>query len=268
MFFQNLNDSEKGNLYKAFLWTVVLLAVFLGVQTLNSLKEFSYIGRGTAAANVIAVSGYGEVYAVPDIGSFSFSIVEDGKTVKDAQNLASQKVNSVIDAIKKMGVDEKDIKTTGYNSYPQYEYSQQSICTNGYCPPTKQILIGYEVSQNITVKIRKTDQAGDILTKVGSLNVANISSLDFVIDDPSKVQDEARDKAVQDAKEKAATLAKTLGVHLSRIVNYYEAGNPTPVMYGMEAKSMGGGDVMPTVPQIPTGENKVTSNVVLTYEIE
>ncbi len=268
MLFQNLSDSQKQNLYRAFLATVVLLAVFLGVKVLSSLKELEYIGRGTSAANVIAVSGSGEVYAVPDVGSFSFSVVEEGKTVKEAQDKASKKVNSVIDAIKKMGIEEKDIKTTGYNSYPKYEYSQAQICTNGYCPPSRQTLIGYEVNQNITVKVRKTDQAGDVLTKVGSLEVSNISGLDFVIDDMDKVQSEARDKAVQDAKEKAKVLSRTLGVKLKRIVNYYESGNQPPIYYGMEAKAMGGTDMMPTVPEIPTGENKVVSNVVITYEIE
>ncbi len=266
--YQSLNDVQKRRLFNSVFASFVLLATFLGAQTLNALKENSYIGRGTAT-NVINVTGTGEILAIPDTGQFSFSVVETGKTVAVAQDLASKKVNSVINAVKALGVNEKDIKTDSYNSYPKYEYSG-ALCIQtypNYCPPGKQILTGYEVDQTISIKIRKTADAGAVLTKVGSLGVSNISGLNFVIDDMNAVQSEARDKAVADAKDKANKLAKTLGIKLRKIVNFYESGNQ-PIYYGMEAKAMGSDVSAPTVPQIPTGENKITSNVTITYEVE
>lgn len=266
-----LSDVQKRRLFNGVLTVVVLLAVFLAVESLNALKEGAYIGRGVYPSNVISVSGTGEVLAVPDIASFSFSVVEEGKTVAVAQDAASKKINSIIDAVKGMGVDAKDIQTTGYNSYPKYEYSN-SICANGYCPPGKQTLIGYEVSQSITVKVRKADTAGDILTKVGTLGASNISGLDFVVDNLDTVKAQARDKAVADAKAKAQVLAKSLGVKLDKIVNFYENGDQ-PIMYAMggtayDSKVMNQA-VAPTVaPELPTGQNKVTSNVTITYEVE
>ena len=266
---QFLNDTQKKQLYTAVFAVVVILAVFLGIKSINALKEYSYIGRGSYAANVVTVTGKGEVMAIPDIASFSFSVVELGKTVGDAQDKASKKMNDAIDAIKALGVAEKDIQTTGYNSYPKYEYNQ-GICTDRMCPPSKQVLTGYEVSQTITVKVRKTADAGGILTKVGGLGVSNISGLNFVVDDIEAVQAEARDKAIADAKDKADKLEKSLGVKFVRIINFYEGGN-----YGVMGM---GGDMMSAkavsfesaqvAPQLPVGENKVTSQVSITYEIQ
>ena len=143
-----------------------------------------------------------------------------------------------------------------------------------YCPPGKQVLAGYEVNQTVTVKVRKTDTAGDVLTKVGDLGASNISGLDFIVDDIETIKAEAREKAVSDAKAKAKVLAKTLGVRLDTVVNFYENGDGGyPIMYreaAMDSKvMMEGAAVAPQAsPVLPTGENKVVSNVTITYEIK
>lgn len=269
--YQYLSEEQKKKLFNTVFIVLIVLGVFLGVKTINELKEGEYIGKGTYPANVISVSGTGEVLVVPDVASFSFSVVEEAKTVKDAQQKASVKMNSIINALKSMGIEEKDIKTTGYNSYPKYEYNQDACSRLGYCPPGKQVLIGYEVSQSITVKVRKTDTAGDALTKVGELGASNISGLDFIVDDMDKASAEAREKAVTDAKEKAKVLSKTLGVKMKRIVNFYESGNQPPIYYAMGGameKSMAMDAVANVSPQLPTGENKVVSTVTITYEVE
>src|SRR3989344_2117468 len=279
----NLNESQRKNLFNAVLATFIFLAVFLCIKAIVSLKEYSYVGRGVYPTNVITVSVTGEVLAIPDTASFSFSVVEESKTVQDAQSKASKKMNSIIEALKTMGVEEKDIKTTSYNSYPKYDYttypciqplpavqadSGEASSISYPCRPGKNVLTGYEVSQSITVKVRKTEDAGKVLTKVGDLGASNISGLDFVVDDADKVQAEARDKAITDAKEKAKVLSKSLGIKLKRIVNFYEQGNG-PIYYGKAMEAGMGGDVAVSVPpQIPTGENKITSNVSITYEVE
>ncbi|TSC69968.1 MAG: hypothetical protein CEO12_630 [Parcubacteria group bacterium Gr01-1014_46] len=268
--YQSLDEVQKRRFFNGVFAVIVLLAVFLGIQSLNSFKESSYIGKGAYAVNTITVSGKGEVFAIPDTGSFSFSVVEEGKSVKEAQDKASKKMNAILDAVKSMGVEEKDIKTIGYSSYPKYDYDQGRVCTTMYCPPGKQVLIGYEVSQNISIKVRNTDQAGDVLTKVGGLGASNISGLNFVVDDEEKVQAEARNKAIADAKAKAKVLADSLGVDLVAIVNFSESGNyPIPYYGGMVAeKVMGMGSDSAVPPQLPVGENEIVSNVSITYEIK
>ena len=270
-----MDSVQKNRLGKAILWAVILLAVFLGIKAIYSLKELSYLGKGVYPSNVVSVNGTGEVLAVPDVASFSFSVVEEGKTVKEAQEKATKKINSILDAVRSMGVEEKDIKTTGYNSYPKYEYNY-TTCSSGYCPPGKQVLTGYEVTQSITVKVRDTEKAGDVLTKVGELGAGNISGLDFVVDDMDKVRAEAREKAIADAKQKAKVLSKTLGVRLDKIVSFYENGDGGyPIMYreaAMDSKmvlGMGGANAVApqSSPSVPTGENKIVSNITITYEI-
>jgi uncharacterized protein YggE len=281
---QSLNPVQKRRLVNSITVAFALLSVYLVALGLNTFKENAYIGHGVYPVNTITVSGKGEIFAIPDTGSFSFSVVESGKTVGEAQDLATKKINSAIDAIKAMGVDEKDIKTIGYYSSPKYDYSS-GVCTPGqsggvavgapqnssmpiYCPPGKQILTGYEVNQTISVKVRKTADAGAILTKVGSLGVQNISGLDFVIEDMDSVNAQARDKAIQDAKNKAQVLAKSLGVKLGKIVSYNEDGGQ-PIYYAMGA-SMDSKAIAPqasTPPQVPVGQNDIISNVTLTYEV-
>lgn len=278
---QFFDDNQKRYLSNSVIAVFVLLAIFLGIKAINSLKEYSFIGKGAYASNVITVSGKGELNVVPDVASFSFSVAENAKSVSDAQDQSAKKMNSIMSAIKEMGVNEKDIKTTGYNIYPKYEYVRTNCSyektTNSVnigvaepmsqCYTGKDVLVGYVVSQTVDIKVRKTADAGKILTKVGSLGATNVSGLNFVVDDSDKVLAEARNKAIIDAKEKASELSKSLGIKLTKIVNFYESGN-NPVYYGMGAMDSKALSSSMSVPEISVGENKITSNVTITYEVQ
>lgn len=259
-------------LQKALLAAVSLLAVFLLVIIVQGLLGLRYIGTGINAANTITVSGTGDAYAVPDIGDFTFSVVSQKKTVADAQADATAKINAVTAYLKSAGVDEKDIKTTNYTIYPTYEYQGQVCAADGvsgiYCPPGKQVQTGYEVRQSTEVKVRDTSHAGDLLAGVGGKGATEVSGLSFTVEDPTAVQAQARGKAIAEAKAKADALAGQLGVTLVRVVSFNEntGGYPMPYAYGL-----GGGiaasDAKAVAPEISTGQNKVTSNVSITYEI-
>lgn len=277
--FEMVDAKCKKNFFKILMIGTILLSLFILVLIIKSIKEYSYIGSGVYPTNTITVSGTGEVFSIPDTGSFSFSVNEEGKTVKDAQEKASKKMNAILDSLKDMGIEDKDIKTTGYNSGPKYEW-RQGACTTPtdlsrsdyYCPPGKSVLVGYEVNQSISVKVRKTDEAGDVLTKVGELGATNISNLDFVVDDLDAVKAEARAKAITNAKEKAKTLSKSLDIKLVKIVSFNDSSDYPSVYYGvssaMEAKGMGSDMVATPAPRVPTGENKIVSNVSITYEVK
>jgi uncharacterized protein YggE len=268
--YQYLEEGQKRKLFGIVITVLILLAVYLGIQSLNSLKAGQYIGRGDYPANVISVNGTGETFATPNTASFSFSVVEEGKTAKDAQGKASKLINSVLAGIKSVGIEDKDIKTVSYNLYPKYDYTRPEACTAGYCPPGKQVLTGFELSQTVTVKVRDTEKAGEIVTKATESGAKNISGPDFVVDEIQKYQDQARDLAIKDAKEKADVLAKSLGVKLRRIVNFSENGGGNPVYFasGMAKAEAMSADVSAPVPQMPVGENKITSNITITYEVE
>lgn len=250
-----------------------LLVAFLAVSTISVLMGLRYIGTGVAAANTIAVSGHGEDLSVPDIAEFTFSVVTVKPTVKAAQDDVTAKANAITSYLASASIDAKDIQTSGYSIQPQYEY-QTAVCSAAtvsnsapvYCPPGKQALIGYEVRQTTTVKVRDTSKAGDLLAGVGGKGATELSGLSFTFDDPSAPQAAARDKAIADAKQKAAVLAKELGVSLVRVVSFTENSNtpqPYPVAYGLG----GGASTKAAAPEISVGQNKTTDDVTITYEI-
>jgi uncharacterized protein YggE len=253
-------------LRKALFVTVVVLAVFLAVEVIGSVMQWRYIGAGIAAANTITVSGHGEAVGVPDIATFNFSVVSDKATVADAQADATQKANATTAYLTSQGISPNDIQTSNYSIQPQYSYTS-SVCTNGFCPPSTQTLTGYEVSQTTTVKVRDTSKAGTLLAGVGSKGATQVSGLTFTFDDPSTVQDQARDKAIADAKDKADVLAKELGVSLIRVTAFNEntgGSSPMPMIYNM---ATAGSAKAAVAPDISVGQNNVTDDVSITYEI-
>jgi uncharacterized protein YggE len=251
---------------------LAMLALFLLISSLKALKEFRYVGSGVTASNTISVSGMGEVFAVPDRATFTVTVREEAKEVGDAQEAATKKSNEIIDYLKGAGVEEKDIKTVSYNVNPKYEYSQ-GVCTQYSCPPSKQTLVGFEVYQSLEVKVQDPKKAGDLLSGVGGKGASEVSGLSFTIEDEDQLKAEAREQAIAEAREKADELADQLGVNVVRVVGFYEdSGGYMPYAYGKGGVAMDmavrseAAQAAPA-PMLPAGENKIISNVQITYEI-
>lgn len=244
---------------------LIIGIVLLAVLTLGQLQGLRYIGAGIAPTNVISVSGYGEAFGAADLATFSYSVVSEKASVAAAQEEATAKANATTKYLTDAGVDKKDIQTTNYSINPVYDYVQ-STCANGYCPGRQQ-LRGYEVRQTTTVKVRDTAKAGELLAGVGSKGATEVSGLQFTFDDPYALQNDARSKAIADAKAKADELAKELGVRIVRVVSFNESGGPMPRPYALDAAYGKGGAVAQSAPEISVGQNQVTSNVTVTYEI-
>jgi uncharacterized protein YggE len=286
MFNQFLGEEGAKRVSKWTAISLMLLSAFLLMKVIADFKRLPSVGREVYPQSTIVVSGTGEAYAIPDIATFSFSVVETGTTVKQAQEKSDAKINKALAAVRDSGVADKDIKTTGYNVYPKYDYLNASCpqpaplnYSSGpsgvsssavvYCPPGKQVLNGYEVDQTITVKVRDTSKVGDLVTKIGAASVSNISGIEFTVDNREQFVTQARAAAITEAKAKAKVLAKQLGVHLGSILSYNENGN-YPIYYGVNGK--GGADMavssVAPAAQLPTGETKITSDVSITYEIK
>lgn len=260
-----MQTPELSVIYK-WVWIVlIILAVFLGVQTLGSLKD---LRNTNPAYNSITVSGEGEAFAVPDLASFSFTVSADANTVASAQEEMTQKADAVLKALRDMGIEEKDIKTVDYSVWPKYSYSQ-APCSQFLCPPSNQRLDGYTANQTVIVKVRDTEKAGTALALAGENGATNLSGISFTVDDPDQVTQEARALAISDALDKAEVLSDELGVRLVRVVSYSDSTDGGPIPYYREGFGMGG-DVSVTqakAPSLPTGENKVRIVVNVTYEI-
>lgn len=239
-----------------------MLVVFLAATTLGSLKNLRSIDP---AYNSITVSGMGEAFAVPDVATFSFFVTVDAADVATAQNQVTAKVDAVLAKLKALGIEDKDMKTTDYSVYPKYVYNQV-YCITAPCPP-QQKQDGYTASHTVTVKVRKTDNAGKALAIAGESGATSLSGLSFMVDDQDGVRAEARAEAIKNAKDKVKVLADELGVRLVRVVSFSDSNDGGPMPYYAEAAGRSTTAQDAKAPTLPIGENKVQINVSVTYEI-
>lgn len=233
---------------------LLALVVSYGVDIVTKIKTYHYTGRQYAT---ISVSGEGKIYAKADVVIVDLSVVSEGKRVIDVQNENTEKMNQVIEFLKDFGINEKDIKTMGYNLVPQYSYEEHRSPK----------ITGYSLTQTLEVKIRDLDKTGEILEGVVNYGANQIGSLYFKNDKDEELKEKARGMAIDDAQKKAKKLVSQLGVKLIRISGYNE-GVTSPYYradYEM-MKGIGGGGG--EAPQIQVGENEIIINVTITYDVD
>ncbi|MDP2855573.1 MAG: SIMPL domain-containing protein [bacterium] len=172
----------------------------------------------------ITVSGQGKIYVKPDVAIVNLGVKTTGATVADITKTNTNQMNAIIDAVKKLGVDEKDIQTTNYNLTPNYNYTEKQ----------GRIFEGYVLEQNIQVKIRDFTKIGDILSQATSKGANLAGDLQFTIDNPEQFRQQARAKAIAQAKANAKNLSKESGVSLGKLINVNEGYSP--VMYNSVSK--------------------------------
>lgn len=252
-----------------FLVTVVLIGAVLALGAYAYLT-FEQANDWNGGLTNITVSGKGEVTSKPDIAQFSFGVRGEGADAATAQEKSGTIINELNAYLKEQGVEEKDIKTENYNLNPKYRDEAKPCAYGSYCPPGKQIIDGYEVSQTITVKVRAIDKAGTLLAGVGDKGATDISGLNFTVDDDEKLKSTARDIAIVDAKAQAEKLAKALGVKLVRMTSYYEDGPISPFEGGYGGEMMNAPMMEKSFDSVdvPAGENKTISNVTLMFEVK
>ncbi len=242
----------------AALAVLTVLALFLLAKVVQEVRAFG----SPVMSNQITIEAEGKATAIPNIATVSFFVSEERGTVAEAQKLVTEKMNKALKAVNDLGVEEKDVQTTNYQIYAQYEYDP---CYPGsYCTNNSRIR-GYAVTQNVSVKVRDTAKVGDVLANLGEIGVSGLNGPSFAIDDLEALRAEARAKAVAAAKEKAQALAKDLGVSLGDVVSFWEQQNygyPMPYDYGggITAKAE-------SAPSVPAGENEITVRVSVSYQI-
>jgi len=215
------------------------------------------------------VAGEGKVVAVPDVAELTFGVLtEGGNNLAELQKENSEKINKVISFLKENNIEEKDIKTQSYNISPRYQYfscpAPLSVSAKP-CPPAE--IVGYSINQNILVKVRDLGKVGDVLTGVVKNGANSVSGPNFTIDDPTELQNKAREEAIGKAKQKAQAIAKAAGFRLGKLISISETSFPQPMPYLKSAAfEMGGGSEIS--PSIEPGSQEITANVSLTYEIK
>ncbi len=217
--------------------------------------------------HTITFRGSAEIKAVPDLATFSITIREEDKDSAVAQQKMVKKTNAALDLLDKKGVAKKDLQTENYSTNPKYEY-QAGSCQKGICQPSKQVLAGFEASQTISLKLRDLAKASQILTDLAALKISEVSGPNFSVENSEKLKSEVQALAIAKAKEQATATAKNLGVTLKKIVNFSEEGQgfQPRMMFAKSAMAFDAGARV--APQLEAGEDKISSSVFVTYEIE
>ena len=226
---------------------------------------FSVNSITTTKSDTFNVTGEGMVAAKPDIATLTAGISAQAPTVKSAQDQVSLNINKVSEAIKKLGVEEKDIQTQNYQINPNYDFQGST-----------QRITGYSASTNLAVKVRNINLINQVIDEATANGANQVGSISFDVDDEpvgsqtlstkTKLENEARQKAVADAKNKAENAAKIAGFRLGKIVNYSEnfEGIPQPTR-AMTLAAPGGGPKNETA--VEPGSSEVKVVVTLSYEI-
>ena len=211
--------------------------------------------------NQFSVSATGRVFAKPDIANLIVGVKTEAKsTAALAVKENTAKMNEIIKALKDIGIEEKDIQTTNYNLNPVYDWTDK----------TGQRLKGYEVNQNINIKIRNLDKIGEEIEKTKEKGANQIGNIFFTIDDEFALRNEARKEAIKKAKEKAAGIVAETDIELGDIINVYEnqVYYPTAINYSKDmALGIGGGGGVPA-PEIQVGENEVVVEATVVWKVK
>ncbi len=249
------------DLFWKLLNAVLVLSIVFGLKVL-------FTGELTPpyTSRTITVSAEGKATVAPDIARLSFSVVTEGKDPKVIQEENTKKMNSAIEFVKASGVEDKDIKTSNYNLYPRYYYDPKPLGT-----VESPSIIGYTVTQTVSVKVRDLEKVGEILGGLPGKGINQIEQVTFDIDDPDRYLNEAREEAFTKARDKAEAMARMNNSRIRRVITFSEGGGgyPIPIYYKAEMASDGrGGAVGAPAPALEPGSQDVTVSVSVTYEIK
>lgn len=238
---------------KNFAAGIVLFFIFLfAYSKLGGPIPLSLVT--TITTDTFSVSGEGKVIVTPDVAVINVGVQSSGASVKQVQDELNRNINAVSDAVKRVGVKDVDIQTSNYSIYPQYDYQQ------------RQRITGYQASSNMTIKVRDIDRTNEVIDAATGAGANQVGGISFDVDDKTKVQNEAREKAVADARRKAEDASKIAGFRLGNVVNYQESFGgsepPGPIMAKLETD---GRDVTPT--QVEPGSSEIVVTVSLSYQI-
>lgn len=209
----------------------------------------------------LSLAGSGEVRAKPDMAVISSGVVTEAKTARAALTANNAAMAEVIAAIKKAGIADKDLQTSGFSVEPRYDDPPQG--KDGRRQPPR--IIGYTVSNALSVKVRDLARLGELLDLSVSLGANQVSGIAFSIENDTALRDEARKQAMADAIRKARLYAEAAGVQLKRILSITEnAGYRPPTPFVARAMKMEAADTVP----VAAGDLALTAEVDVTWEIE
>lgn len=246
--------------------TAALFAsAFLVVSTAGFLAQPAFAQENVSSQKkqaFIVVSGEGEVQAAPDMAILDLTVLREAKSAREAMTENNKAMIQVLAAMKAAGIEERDLQTSGINIQPSYTYPSDK---NGLKAPK---IVGYNVSNGLTVRVRDLDKVGALLDKSIDLGVNQSGGLRFINDDPSSQLMDARKKAMENAMAKAKVLTETAGAKLGTVLEINETSNfqESVPMYRNKMVAMAAPASADQVP-VSAGENSYNVNITVKFAI-
>ncbi len=237
--------------------TKILIFTVLAFALVLSACGPAVVSQGAQpATRTLNVNGLGSTFLTPDIAYIYIGVHSEGATASEVVAANKVQTNAVLDALKKAGVDEKDLRTTNFSIWPSQQYSPEGTVTGTI----------YMVDNTVYVTVRDLDGLGDLLDDTIAAGANSINSIQFDVADKTVAVKEARAKAVEDAKKQAQELADAAGVKLGEIQNisFYD-NSPYPIF---EGKGGGGGAMAESAVAIQPGQLTISVSVSITYDIK
>jgi len=247
---------KENKLVTNYAWILILTVFFLWIVNYFNIS-YPLTVTSRAASGELAVVGEGKVDITPNNASVDLGITTtDAKSVDDAQKQINTVNNAIVENLQQLGIDKKDIKTSNYSIMPNYDYTRSGAGT----------ITGYNGNTTVTVKVKDTSKLPDVIAAATNGGANQVMGTNYSVESPEKYREQARNKAIANAKEQAQKLADELGIRLGKVTNIVESTNdngPIP-MFKAEALSMGGGNA--PSPDLQPGTQTISSSVTLYFE--
>jgi uncharacterized protein YggE len=234
-----------------------LAALMLGAAAMPSaaLAQQAAISQSIAGTR-LDVNAAGEVTRVPDVAMITAGVMSRSPTASAALQDTADRMQRVLAALKRAGVEERDVQTSNVSLNPEYRYPENQAPQ----------LTGYTASNSVTVRFRDLRSSGKILDALVAQGANQISGPNLVVDKPEAALDEARAKAIAAGRARADLYARGFGMRVVRVVavsesgGYYAPPPPAPPMAVMERSA--------AFTKIEPGEQKLQVNLAMTFELQ
>jgi uncharacterized protein len=200
----------------------------------------------------ISVTGEASVSVPPDLAQVDGGVTSDGKTAREASDTNNAAMGKVLLALKGAGIDEKDYQTSRLSLQPQYAPNR-----SGPSP-----VVGYRASNRVTIRVRDITKVANVIDVLVGAGANEVGGINFMVSQASKLLDDAREKAVADARRKADIYARAAGVTLGEPLSISEEGSSVPLYRGKMAAPMAAGA------QVAQGEETLSVTVSVTWAIK
>lgn len=257
--------SSRSNGIRLAVVAVAALAVGLvaGPVLAGAAVSRPYAAPANAAASdtnpehTITVGGTGKVTVTPDLAHVQLGVVVERPTAKAARDAAAQSMTGVVNAVKALGIADKDIQTTTVSLNPVYNYP------NNAAP----VVRGYQLTNQVAVTVRDLTKLSDLLDNAVAAGATSVDGVSFDVADRTALEAQAREAAAKDARAKADVYAKTLGLGITGVASVTETVQ-SPVWYAPQAMAAAGAATDKSTPTpVQAGSTDVTITVQVSFLI-